>query len=327
MESKLDYFRRIFSAYFFKKSYSQLSFWHETPKINEEAIFDGKTLASYYMTFSDKANYQGPFDENGIPLLNYQGKIGKQYNPIAIAQYGLAHYNLYKKSGNQNSRSIFLKQADWLVVNSERNKQGLEFWMHHFDFEYKKILKAPWYSALAQGQGVSLLSRAYFETKDKKYFLAAKKAFQSLLKDNNNGGVQYRDENNNVWLEEYIVDPPTHILNGFIWTLWGVYDYYLLTQDSEYKNLLDNCVKTLKKNLQKYDFGFWSLYDLSNQFLKNLASPFYHKLHIVQLEILAIMTGEKYFREIAEKWEDYQKNIFKKNLSLIYKSFFKIFYW
>ena len=33
--------------------------------------------------------------KNGIPLLNYHGIIGKQYNPIAIAQYGLGNLNFY----------------------------------------------------------------------------------------------------------------------------------------------------------------------------------------------------------------------------------------
>ena len=41
------------------------------------------------MTFYNKANYTANLDNNGIPMLNYQGKIGLQYNPIAIAQWGI----------------------------------------------------------------------------------------------------------------------------------------------------------------------------------------------------------------------------------------------
>ena len=327
MKSKLNYLQRIFSAYFFQRSRSQLSFWHEKPEINEMAVFDWATLGPYYMILRDKANYQGPFDENGVPLLDYQGKIGKQYNPIAISQYGLAYYNLYKKDDGQQFYQIFLKQADWLVENLEKNPGGFNVWMHHFDFEYKKELKAPWYSALAQGQGISLLSRAYLETKDSKYLEPAKLAFQPLLKEIKDGGVQYIDEGGNVWLEEYIIDPPTHILNGFIWALWGVYDFWLVTKEEEAKKLFDDCIKTLEKSLKRYDIGLWSLYDLSEQFLKNLASPFYHKLHIVQLKILARITGKQYFNQIAEKWKNYQINPFHKTISFIYKSIFKIFYW
>ena len=39
-------------------------------------------------------------------------------------------------------------------------------WEYKFDFEYHEGLKAPWRSALAQGQGISVLLRAYSLTKN-----------------------------------------------------------------------------------------------------------------------------------------------------------------
>ena len=45
------------------------------------------------MRFQGKAAYAGPFDSAGVPLLDYRGDIGRQHNPIAIAQYGLARFN------------------------------------------------------------------------------------------------------------------------------------------------------------------------------------------------------------------------------------------
>ena len=55
--------------------------------------------------------------------------------------------------------------------------------MHHFNFEYRDTLMAPWYSGLAQGQGISVLIRAYKETGDQKYAKAIKDAFASLDKN------------------------------------------------------------------------------------------------------------------------------------------------
>jgi len=322
---KLNYLRRIFQAYL-GSGISQLSFWHGKPKVNNKK--DYKKIGQYYMPFLYKAKYKGYFDKNGVPLLDYRGKIGKQYNPIAIAQYGLGHYNLYKKEGDKKNLKKAIKQADWLVDNLEKNKKGVFVWMHHFDWEYREGLKAPWYSALAQGQGISLLIRAYKETNKDKYFKSAKTAFISLNTSIDKGGVQFIDQDNNVWLEEYIVSPPpSHVLNGFIWTLWGVYDFYLLTKDSDAKKLFNNCIKTLKQNLKRFDIGFWSLYDLSPTFLKTIASTFYHKLHIVQLEILYKITNENIFLKFKKKWQRYENNIFYKTLALIYKIIFKIFYY
>ncbi len=89
---RLNYYRRIFSAYLTPRK-SQLTFWHETPEVNPNAGV--KELGEYYMPFTRKADYPGDYDSHGIPMLNYHGTVGLQYNPIAIAQYGLGNYNEY----------------------------------------------------------------------------------------------------------------------------------------------------------------------------------------------------------------------------------------
>jgi hypothetical protein len=324
IKERFHYLQRVFSAYFMHKD-SQLSFWHETCEVNEDAFV--KKPGPYYMTFSKKADYKGPFDDAGIPLIDYKGNIGLQYNPIAIAQYGLAHYNIFEKNNSQKSLSIFIKQADWLVNNLESNEKGLRVWMHHFDWEYREVLKNPWYSALAQGQGISVLVRAYNLTQDIRYMEAADEAFQSLVTLIQDGGVQYHDKQGNVWLEEYIVAPPSHILNGFIWALWGVYDYWIMTQDSEARKLYDDCIETLKINLSRYDLGFWSLYELSDLVIKDIASSFYHSLHIVQLDIMYRLTKEAIFQDYMKKWIRYKRNTFYRTLAQIQKIFFKLLYY
>lgn len=324
---KLSYYRRIFSAYLTKKN-SQLTFWHGQTHINWSAFnFSETGISEYYMFFYQKANYIGPFDNGGIPLLNYHGKIGNQYNPIAIAQYGLGNYNLYKRTQNNIYYEKFAKAADWLINNIEKNKYGIYVWNHKFDWEYFKTLKAPWYSALAQGQGISLLVRAFIETKEDKYLSVAKKAFEALIKEIKEGGVLYVDRLGNRWLEEYLVEPPSHVLNGFIWALWGVYDYFLATKEQEAYNLYQNCLKTLNENLHRYDNGYWSLYDLSNNWLKTIASPFYHKLHVVQLNILYELTGYNIFIEYSKKWYDYQKKKINILKAISYKSVFKLLFY
>ena len=60
------------------------SFWHERPELNERAFAGG---IEYFMRFAGKAQYGGPLDGAGIPLLDYGGSIRLQYNPLAIAQY------------------------------------------------------------------------------------------------------------------------------------------------------------------------------------------------------------------------------------------------
>jgi hypothetical protein len=322
--SRLDYYRRIFAAYLTPQK-SHLTFWHEVPEVNERFHFG--ELGEYYMPFTAKANYPGEYDESGIPLLNYHGKVGLQYNPIAIAQYGLGNYNLFSRTGDQEHRRKFVAVADWLVGNLEQNPAGQWVWNHHFDWEYRTLLKAPWYSALAQGQGISLLVRASRETGNPSYLEAAQRAFETFLKNTNKGGITYVDGEGYTWFEEAIVDPPTHILNGFIWASWGVYDYSLYTRDEQARRLFDEAVRTQRDNLPQFDAGFWSLYEQSGTWMKMLASPFYHHLHIVQLQVMHRLTGESVFADYARCWEAYRRSRAKRTLALAYKTVFKLLYY
>lgn len=321
---RTDYYRRIFAAYLTPQR-SQLTFWHEVPEVNE--AYDPGQLGQYPMTFTAKADYAGAYDAKGIPLLNYHGAVGLRYNPIAIAQYGLGNYNLFRRSGAADRRVKFLRVADWLVENLEQNPAGQWVWNHHFDWEYRTPLKAPWYSALSQGQGVSLLLRAHQETGLPAYLTAAQRAFATFLTGTAQGGVTYVDPEGYTWFEETIVDPPTHILNGFLWAAWGVHDYALVHQDDAARRLFDEAVRTLRAHLAGFDAGFWSLYEWSGTRMMMLASPFYHRLHIVQLRVMHRLTGELIFDEYARRWQGHLDHPLKRTLALAYKGVFKLLYY
>jgi len=321
---RLSYYRRIFSAYLLGGK-SHLTFWHETPAENPNATMSD--LGEYYMLFTEKADYQGSYDSSGIPQLDYHGKIGLQYNPIAIAQYGLGNYNLFRRSADPARRKKFFVSADWLCAHLEQNPQGLAVWNHHFDWEYRDTLRAPWYSALAQGQGISLLVRAHKESRDVRYLDAAKRALACFYYPIQEGGVAFTDDSGDLWFEEYIVSPPTHILNGFIWAAWGIYDYFLATQHPSAQDLFSRAVRTLLHNLERYDLGFWSLYEQSGTRLPMVASPFYHQLHIVQLRVMHRLTGDVTFARVADRWEGYTRSRSNRTRALCYKSAFKLCYY
>ncbi|MGH9504294.1 MAG: D-glucuronyl C5-epimerase family protein [Terriglobales bacterium] len=324
--ARLNYYRRVSGAYLLPGR-SQLTFWHDLPQVNAGTHIG--ELGEYYMPFAEKADYAGPFDGEGIPLLNYHGNIGLQHNPIAIAQWGLGNFNLYLRSRDRDEdrRRKSVAAADWLVRHLEPNASGVPVWNHLFDWEYRTVLKAPWYSGLAQGQGISLLVRIGQETGRSDYLDAAARAFISFSKSTGEGGVVFTDERGDIWFEEYIVSPPTHILNGFIWAAWGVYDFFLATRDGAAQQLFNRAVDTLRKNLDSYDLGFWSLYEHSGTRLPMVASPFYHQLHVAQLRLMHRLTGDDVFSRYAECWETYARSRSKRTRAWCYKSAFKLCYY
>lgn len=324
---RINYYRRIASAYLGRGT-SQLTFWHDSPQPSND--IRGRQLGAYYMPFTQKADYNY-LDPNGIPLLDYRGALGPQYNPIAIAQYGLGNFNQWLSAGSEavakERFARFLRVSDWLVEHLEPNHAGFDCWMHKFDWDYRETLRAPWYSALAQGQGISVLVRAFQATKEERCLDAAQRAFRCFHAEIGDGGVIFTDRDANLWFEEYIVNPPTHILNGFIWASWGVYDYALLTGDRSASELFSRAVVTLERVLERFDIGFWSLYELSGTFLPMLASSFYHNLHIAQLQVMHRLTDLPVFRTYAERWESYAKSPWRRRTAVLGKAAFKLCYY
>jgi heparosan-N-sulfate-glucuronate 5-epimerase len=289
-----------------------------------EAAFEGP---QYFMQFQGKADYRGPYDEAHVPLLDYQGDIGRQHNPIAIAQYGLARFNRWIESRSVGDQMAWLRSARWLERSLTSNTFGVPVWMHHFNWPYRQLLKAPWYSGLAQGNGVSLLVRAAEATSDRGFTAAAHRAFQSLQLDVSRGGVLVTDPRGRVWIEEYLVDPPSHILNGFIWALWGVHDYARWTGSEDAQRLFETCVSTIESALSEYDTGRWSLYELPAGGAPMPASRYYHQLHIVQLRVLERLTGQAAFGTVASRWQRYLDSPVKRTRAFVEKAAFKLLHY
>ena len=278
------------------------SFWHERPELNERAFAGG---IEYFMRFAGKAQYRGPFDSGGIPLLDYGGSIRLQYNPLAIAQYGLARLNAWTAGAGAADRTAWLSAADWLVANLRTNRHGVHVWMHDFDWPYREELKAPWYSGLAQGAGLSLLVRAARVTRHEKYTAAAHTAFEPLHLDVARGGALVTDPKGDIWIDEFIVHPTSHVLNGFIWALWGVRDYAEWSGRSDASHLWTRAVGTLMRRLCDFDAGWWSLYEGRHRGREVLASRYHHALHITQLRVMHRLTRIASFGRFADRFQAY----------------------
>ena len=314
------YLSRILRVYAHRRS-GPLSFWYEQPELNEPALAGDP---GYFMRFADKARYRGPFDEEGVPMLDYRGDIGRQYNPIAIAQYGLARFNQWLADGARSHHTAWTAAANWLARELRPNHHGVPVWMHRFDWPYRERLIAPWYSGLAQGAGLSMLVRAARVTGDEGYARAAHAAFEPLRLRVTAGGVLVTDASGDLWIEEYIVDPPTHVLNGFMWASWGVLDYARWSRRAEAWQVWDASIRTLKRRLHEFDTGWWSLYEARDRKLEMLASRYYHALHIVQLRVLYRLTGIAHFAAVADRFQSYLDRRAYRMLAFGRKAVFKL---
>jgi hypothetical protein len=58
-----------------------------------------------------------------------------------------------------------------------------------------------------------------------------------------------------------------------------------------------------------------------------LASPFYHHLHIVQLRVMSMLTGDARLAAIADRWEGYAQRRGNRTRALVEKSIFKLLHY
>lgn len=278
------------------------------PQLEGQNFVPG-VLGGYYNDLSAKVNYNGFFPEAGqIALINYGKDIGIQENPLVVEQTTLGSFEIWLKERDEKYKAYFLKLAEWLVQKQKIKTNDTGVWEFNFNWHYG--LKPPWISAMAQGMGISVFLRAHQLTKEDRFLGAAKKALKPFEQNVEEGGVQSLVGDGTIFFEEYPSRPATHVLNGFIFSLWGLYDYTIYTKDHDTIRLFEKGIESLEKNLPRYDLGYWSSYDLYPLYkIKPIANTFYHKLHIAQLKALYRLTGKDVFLQTARKWEKYQKNI------------------
>jgi len=285
------------------------SYYHQPQGIGK--VFEPGKLTGYFNDLTHKTNWNGKTDENGVPVNTLSNGKSCQF-PITITQKALGHWDNFLINNNKDDKIKFLTISNWLVQNQDDNG-GWNTWEA---FTQNTRLK---YSAMTQGQAISVLCRACKLTNDKKYRLAADKALKLLLTSVKDGGVCFYQEES-VFLEESPSQNRKTVLNGWIFALFGLYDYTLIFKSEKINNILNKTLKTLSDNLAQFDSGYWSYYN--NQ--KYICSPFYHNLHINQLNAVSMISDDKTFKNYARKWQNYESkklNVFR---AVLIKAFQKI---
>jgi len=291
-----------------------MAYWHVPHPVGNQ--IDLTEINGFYIDFSEKINFNGLIDEE-IPKVFYGNKY--YFNPITICQYALGHYERYLKNKQNSHLEIFLTQAEWLAKNCKRGKGGCS-WEFGFNFKPYK-LKAPWISAMAQGEAIAVLIRASKYQNRDKYLQLSKEALKPFFIHIANGGVRSKVKGR-AFYEEYPSANPAHVLNGFIYSLFGILDYTIETKSEDSKELFEEGIDSLVNVLPEYDTGRWSKYDLSEK--TNVSSIFYHQLHINQLKVLYKITGIKLFDDYAERWNEYLKSPVNRGVATIKKAYLKL---
>lgn len=273
------------------------SYYHaETP-----ARYDPADFLIYYIDESGRVDYPGPYDENHLPMYIYKGQ--KYYFPILSCLCSLAHLERYRRESDEKDRQFFLNISRWLIETQKEN--GV--WLNDLPMKKFHLVKS-WPSAMMQGLGISCLTRANQLTGNPEYLEYAKTALKPFHVNLENGGVTSHTDGRPFY-EEYPSEPTCHVLNGFIFAMWGLYDLMRLIDDESADRLFNDGLATLTEWLPRYDTGYWSLYHIGEG-MANPATLHYHRLHIEQLKVMYAITGESILKEYYERWQIYLEKRF-----------------
>lgn len=271
--------------------------------------FSTTGIKGYYNNLTEKVTKNPLLLHNDkLPKLTIEN--GEQVDfPVAIFQYGLGAYDMYQITKDKAYLQKFFQCVEWTMSHNDEKGR----WNNFFFYSPN----AP-FSAMAQGEGASILIRAYQLTGDKQYLDKAKLAIDYMLLPIEEGGTSlYRDPD--IFLMEYTFKGM--VLNGAIFAWWGLYEYVKITSDHGYYNqMLRKTLDSLVNILHKFKCRYWSMYSLDGL----IASPFYHNLHIAQMQAMFALTGIKIFEEYAVIWERQQNDKLCLTIGFIKKAFQKI---
>jgi hypothetical protein len=223
---------------------------------------------------------------------------GKPYwNPVTVSQYALTCHGRGDRAGffRAADKLIELQRADGAFPYPSRPYRNLH-------------LADGWVSAMAQGQALSVFYRATLPGPEPKYRRAGDLALASLLTPAGKGGpaTTLADLDPSLaaypFLAEYPTDPIDYTLNGYMFTLLGLYDWSKISPQAA--TAFDQNIATLDRLLPYHDVDGFSTYDLSHIIFKlgpYVAAP-YLGIHVYLLHALAGLTGSSTLKRYEIKW-------------------------
>lgn len=270
-----------------------------------EAIY---SRSGPYLDFGAQVSFVGipevRFGRRGIARVRYS--FGWRRNPVTTANIGLQAHAFYKIRPRRAYKRRMLAAARGLV---RTQREGV--WEYDFPFTVGgmgETLRPPWISAMAQGLAMSLLTRAYGLTGHRRYLVAARRAVRPFRRSVPRGGVVRMYEGHR-WYEEYPTPTPSYVLNGFGFTLLGLYD--LSRWSPAARRLYVEGRKALTVALPAFDAGFTSYYHLGHLTkgpgARFLASPAYNHIHVQLLDALHSLGRSPVIAEWRERFRSYDR--------------------
>ena len=201
-----------------------------------------------------------------------------------------------KETKAECDRDKFRRGVDRLVFLAAN--RGFLGWEYYFAFGGGS---PPWISGLAQATAMQALSRGSRFFEDPKYLATAKRALPAFSTAPPRG-VRVRAGSGSHYLI-YSFDSGLRVLNGFLQSLVGLYDYAEAADDDRARGLLRSGLRRARQEVPGHDTGAWSLYSAGGR----ESDLGYHRLLRDFLQSLCDRVKENPFCSTADRFTRYMK--------------------
>ncbi|TFV96809.1 cell wall-binding repeat-containing protein [Leifsonia flava] len=246
-------------------------------------------------------------DSTGLRIYLRRDTGARADHPVAYAQYGISALMEYERTGKKVWLDRAVRQGKRLIdLHTERNGA----WWYPYSFPwtyYERTISAPWYSGMAQGQALSLFVRLAEETGEKRWNTAADRTWTSFSQAKaGKAPSSTLVIDNHLYFEEYAGDqPPLLVLNGQIFAMFGLYDYWRHTGNPEAARYFTGGATTVLERMMPLVRvkGGVSYYCVQATYCHSplWQNQTYHVIHSWQLDTLARLTGDADFTVWADR--------------------------
>ena len=256
-----------------------------------------------YQYPSDPPDPESIRDWPNSSMAEIQGQTG--HHPLRTTRNLGRLSDYYRITGDEAYLQKGKQIRDELINNHSTILDDSLYFNYGFDHQLftSHVRKAPWFSGMAQGTGLSAFTSWYEVTGDESWLVDAERTYRSLsnTKENRSDPYVTYAESKYLWLAEYPEpDGSIKVLNGFVIGLWGPFEYWLVTGSDDAKKLVQAYLTTLEEHAMDWrNRGKISNYDLTTG---NAVPEHYHPLHIFQFRQLAKYSKEEYFTQVSHAY-------------------------
>ncbi|WP_350352667.1 D-glucuronyl C5-epimerase family protein [Microbacterium sp. A8/3-1] len=246
-------------------------------------------------------------DDSGLALYREQATGKVLPHPIVNAQYAMAALLRWEETGDDIWLTRAIRNAQELV-DTHVERDGAWWFQYDWDWTYlDRTLTAPWWSGMAQGEALTVFSRlAAIQPENPQWRQAADRTVESFFQRGEGNTEPWATvvDNGYLWFEEYAGDqPPLLVMNGHVFAIFGLYEYWLLSGDQRVATYIDGGATAIltAMPLIRGGEGAVSYYCTQRDYCRRVEwqNATYHPIHIQQLHALGRITGAPEFDEWA----------------------------